>query len=669
MVAVVGKSFSLKLAVNNIKNNRKFYLPYFLASIGIIGMFYIIAFLSISKGIQAMSDALSMIMGFGVFVMGIFAFIFLFYTNSFLLKRRKKEIGLYNILGMEKKHIGKILIIENTIISLSSIILGLLCGILFSKLVHLFLSWVFGIEPPFGIDVSWLAVVITLALFGVLFVLTMITNQMSIHLAKPIELLYGGNVGEKEPKTKWLLAIIGVICLGVGYYIAITTESPLTAIMLFFVAVVLVIIGTYCLFTAGSVAILKTLKKNHKFYYKPGNFTAVSGLIYRMKQNAVGLANICILSTMVLVMVSGTVSLYAGMNDVLDGRYAGDVIASVTPHDGQRITSEDRQLVGDTMKKICREEGRKIVKYYDHEALIFSVQKKDDGFQVDSDIERVESVDQVANLAILTADEYERISGEKVTLKKDEVAVHSYGDELAEDFSINQMKFQVKERLDKFVMEDLAIYMTEAYYLVVADDQVLNQINDMQAKAYGGNGSQINTEFVLDMDGTNEEKIACYNKMQDALYDLRFPFEMMRIDSKQEGSKDFTGLVGGFLFLGIFLGIVFTFAAALIIYYKQISEGYYDKDKFEIMQKVGMSKSEVKKTIRKQVLMVFFVPLVMAGIHILAAFQMITRLLQVFMMYNVTLFALCTLGTFVVFAVIYAIVYAVTAREYYKIVG
>ncbi|WP_419023816.1 ABC transporter permease [Emergencia sp.] len=665
----MGKSFSLKLAVNNIKNNRKFYLPYFLASIGIIGMFYIIAFLSISKGIQAMSDALSMIMGFGVFVMGIFAFIFLFYTNSFLLKRRKKEIGLYNILGMEKKHIGKILIIENTIISLSSIILGLLCGILFSKLVHLFLSWVFGIEPPFGIDVSWLAVVITLALFGVLFVLTMITNQMSIHLAKPIELLYGGNVGEKEPKTKWLLAIIGVICLGVGYYIAITTESPLTAIMLFFVAVVLVIIGTYCLFTAGSVAILKTLKKNHKFYYKPGNFTAVSGLIYRMKQNAVGLANICILSTMVLVMVSGTVSLYAGMNDVLDGRYAGDVIASVTPHDGQRITSEDRQLVGDTMKKICREEGRKIVKYYDHEALIFSVQKKDDGFQVDSDIERVESVDQVANLAILTADEYERISGEKVTLKKDEVAVHSYGDELAEDFSINQMKFQVKERLDKFVMEDLAIYMTEAYYLVVADDQVLNQINDMQAKAYGGNGSQINTEFVLDMDGTNEEKIACYNKMQDALYDLRFPFEMMRIDSKQEGSKDFTGLVGGFLFLGIFLGIVFTFAAALIIYYKQISEGYYDKDKFEIMQKVGMSKSEVKKTIRKQVLMVFFVPLVMAGIHILAAFQMITRLLQVFMMYNVTLFALCTLGTFVVFAVIYAIVYAVTAREYYKIVG
>ncbi|MBS6175657.1 ABC transporter permease [Emergencia timonensis] len=666
---MVGKSFSLKLAVNNIKNNRKFYLPYFLASIGIIGMFYIIAFLAISEGIEEMSAALAMIMSFGVVVMGIFAFIFLFYTNSFLLKRRKKEIGLYNILGMEKKHIGKILIIENVVISLSSIILGLLCGILFSKLVHLFLSWVFGVEPPFGIEISWFAVIITLALFGVLFVLTMIANLMSIHLAKPIELLYGGNVGEKEPRTKWLLAIIGIICLGIGYYIAITTESPLTAIMLFFVAVVLVIVGTYCLFTAGSVAILKTLKKNRKFYYKPGNFTAVSGLIYRMKQNAVGLANICILSTMVLVMVSGTVSLYAGMNDVLDGRYAGDVVVSVTPHDGERITGADRQLVGDTMKKVCREEGRKIVKYYDSEALIFSTEKKDGGFKVDGGIEKVESVDQVANLAILTADEYERISGEKIALEKDQVAVYSYGNELAEDFSINHMKFHVKERLDKFVMEDLAIYMTEAYYLVVADDQVLNQINDMQAKAYGGNGSQINTEFVLDMDGTDEEKLACYQKMQNEVYDLRFPFEMMRIDSKQEGSKDFTGLVGGFLFLGIFLGIVFTFAAALIIYYKQISEGYYDKDKFEIMQKVGMSKSEVKKTIRKQVLMVFFIPLIMAGIHILAAFKMITRLLQVFMMYNVSLFAICTIGTFVVFAVIYAIVYAVTAREYYKIVG
>ena len=645
MVEIVGKSFSLKLAVNNIKNNRKFYLPYFLASIGIIGMFYIIAFLAISEGIEEMSAALAMIMSFGVVVMGIFAFIFLFYTNSFLLKRRKKEIGLYNILGMEKKHIGKILIIENVVISLSSIILGLLCGILFSKLVHLFLSWVFGVEPPFGIEISWFAVIITLALFGVLFVLTMIANLMSIHLAKPIELLYGGNVGEKEPRTKWLLAIIGIICLGIGYYIAITTESPLTAIMLFFVAVVLVIVGTYCLFTAGSVAILKTLKKNRKFYYKPGNFTAVSGLIYRMKQNAVGLANICILSTMVLVMVSGTVSLYAGMNDVLDGRYAGDVVVSVTPHDGERITGADRQLVGDTMKKVCREEGRKIVKYYDSEALIFSTEKKDGGFKVDGGIEKVESVDQVANLAILTADEYERISGEKIALEKDQVAVYSYGNELAEDFSINHMKFHVKERLDKFVMEDLAIYMTEAYYLVVADDQVLNQINDMQAK------------------------VACYQKMQNEVYDLRFPFEMMRIDSKQEGSKDFTGLVGGFLFLGIFLGIVFTFAAALIIYYKQISEGYYDKDKFEIMQKVGMSKSEVKKTIRKQVLMVFFIPLIMAGIHILAAFKMITRLLQVFMMYNVSLFAICTIGTFVVFAVIYAIVYAVTAREYYKIVG
>ena len=497
----------------------------------------------------------------------------------------------------------------------------------------------------------------------------MITNQMSIHLAKPIELLYGGNVGEKEPRTKWILAVIGIACLGIGYYIAITTESPLTAIMLFFVAVVLVIIGTYCIFTAGSVAILKALKKNKKFYYKPGNFTAVSGLIYRMKQNAVGLANICILSTMVLVMVSGTVSLYAGMNDVLDSRYEGDVTITLTPHEGERIAEADRQLVGDTMKEVCSKEGREVKNYYDYEALIFSVLKDGTNFRADNDIEKIESANQAATIAVVTAKEYEQISGKLVKLNKDQVAVYSSADRLEEDFSINDMKFHVKERLDSFTLENLSVYMTDTHYLVVADGQVLEQLNDMQHKAYRDSGSAINTDFVLDMDGTDEQKIACYEKIQAAASNLHFPYEMMRIDSKQDGSKDFVGLVGGFLFLGIFLGIVFTFAAALIIYYKQISEGYYDKDKFEIMQKVGMSKGEVKKTIRKQVLMVFFIPLIMAGIHILAAFKMITRLLMVFGMSNVPLFALCTAGTFVVFAVIYAIVYAVTAREYYKIVG
>ena len=665
----MGRSFSLKLAAGNIKNNRKFYLPYFLASAGIIGMFYIIAFLSVSKGVQKMSESLSLIMGIGVFVMGIFAFIFLFYTNSFLMKRRKKEIGIYNILGMEKKHIGRILAIENVIISISSMVMGLLCGILFSKLVHLFLSWVFGAEPPFGIEISWMAVVVTLILFGILFSLTMVANQMSIHLAKPIELLYGGNVGEKEPKTKWLLAIVGIICLGVGYYIAIVTESPLTAIMLFFVAVVLVIIGTYCLFTAGSVAILKALKKNKRFYYKPGNFTAVSGLIYRMKQNAVGLANICILSTMVLVMVSGTVSLYAGMNDMLDGRYEGDITATATPQQSQRITDADRKLVGDTLKEVCTEEGRKVIKYYDYETLIFSARKDGGNFRAGKDIERIDSASQMATFAVITAEEYAKISGKKLDLKKDQVAAYSYGSDLPESFSINGMQLHVKERLSSFTIEDLSVYMTDAHYLVVADDQALTQIYGLQAKAYGSNASPVKTEFVLDMDGTDQQKLDCFNKMQNAVYDLKFPYEILSIDSKQQGSGDMKGLIGGFLFLGIFLGIVFTFAAALIIYYKQISEGYYDKDKFEIMQKVGMSKREVKKTIRKQVLMVFFIPLIMAGIHILAAFKMITRLLMVFMMHNVTLFALCTFGTFAVFAVIYAIVYAVTAREYYKIVG
>ena len=226
----MNRSFSLRLAMTNIKNNRKFYLPYFLASVGIIAMFYIICFLSASPGVAKMSESLTVIMTMGVLVMGIFSFIFLFYTNSFLMKRRKKEIGIYNILGMEKKHIGKILAIEHSAVSLLSILAGLGCGILFSKLIYLFLSWAFGTEPPFGIEISPKAIFITLVLFGVLFFLTMFSNQMSIHLAKPIELLYAGNAGEKEPKTKWFLAAAGILCLAAGYYIAIATESPLTAL-------------------------------------------------------------------------------------------------------------------------------------------------------------------------------------------------------------------------------------------------------------------------------------------------------------------------------------------------------------------------------------------------------------------------------------------------------
>lgn len=659
------KNFSLRLALNNIKNNRKFYLPYFLASVGVIAMFYIICFLSVNEGIQAMAPSLTVIMEFGVWIMAIFSFIFLFYTNSFLMKRRKKEIGLYNILGMEKKHIGRILVVENVFVSGTSIVLGLFCGVLFSKLIHLFLGRIFDVAPAFGVEISTVALARSGILFGILFLLTMLANQMSIRLSKPIELLSGGNVGEKEPKAKGFLAAVGFVCLGVGYYIAITTDNPLTALMLFFVAVALVIVGTYCLFTAGSIVILKALRKNKRFYYKPGNFTAVSGMIYRMKQNAVGLANICILSTMVLVMVSGTVSLFFGMNDTLDAMAPGDVNTDVFCEKADL----DTKKIMDTAKTRAEKEGLPLTRLDCYKSLpIAAVEQEEGKFAFASPAG--ENAGRSAVFCIVTEDDYFALTGKKLHLDKGEAAVDSRQKEMPESFLLGDSRFTVKEKIDKF-MESAQVNFgdLDAYYLVVSDEDTQLDLYAQQSAAYGENKSYLTYQFIINAEGNEEQIVRFGDKLVDDIYAIKgLTYEAISSKTRHDLESSYGEMVVSFLFLGVFLGIVFTFAAALIIYYKQISEGYYDKEKFEIMQKVGMSRLEVKKTIGKQVLLVFFVPLVMAGIHILAAFKMITNLLTVLSMTNVRLFAMCTLGTFLVFAVIYAVVYLVTAREYYKIV-
>ena len=611
-----------------------------------------------------MSDTLSIIMGLGVIVMAIFAFIFLFYTNSFLMKQRKKEIGLYNILGMEKRHIGRVLIIENVCISGASIAIGLLCGILFSKLVYLFLSWVFGAEPPFGIEISKDAMFYSLVLFGILFVLTTLTNQMSIRLAKPIELLHGGNVGEKEPKAKGGLGLLGFLCIGAGYYIALTTENPLNALLMFFVAVVLVVIGTYCLFTAGSIVILKALRRNKNFYYKPGNFTAVSGLIYRMKQNAVGLANICILSTMVLVMVSGTVSLFFGMHDTVKKLAPGEI----NIQEYQTEVRSDAAEIEKVVKQRADRMGMQIETITSYEYFPFIAMEKDGNYVFEYATN--ENFDQVAAFSVMTEDAYQRMTGKKLGLSGTQAAVYSKGEKLPEAFYLGDVSLQIKEELSEFTqIAEVDTGMNDVHYLVVADEALVRRIYEQRQAAYEDATLYYYSHVNIDTDGDDQAKEHFAQALQNDISKLGLGFEMLSVETREGRTGQFTDMVSGFLFLGIFLGLVFTFAAALIIYYKQISEGYYDKEKFEIMQKVGMSKAEVKRTIRKQVLMVFFVPLLMAGLHIAAAFKMITKLLLVFSMTNVELFGLCTMITFLVFAVIYALVYLVTAREYYKIVG
>ncbi|RJE49293.1 MULTISPECIES: FtsX-like permease family protein [unclassified Dehalobacter] len=662
------RTFYPKLAFLNIQKNGKFYLPYLLTCIITVAMFYIMRYIATNSSLNDMLGAGSLkeILFFGSIVVGIFAAIFLFYTNSFLMKRRKKELGLYNILGMEKRHIAWVLLFETFIVAAVSLVLGLSLGILLSKLIILILFKMLKFTILWGFSVSSASLLVSVSLFFGIFLATLLSNLMQIRLAKPIELLHGSQTGEREPKTKWILAILGILTLGTGYTIAIVTESPLSAISLFFIAVILVIIGTYCLFTAGSIVLLKFLRKNKHFFYQTKHFIAVSGMIYRMKQNAVGLSNICILSTMVLVMVSTTVSLYNGMENLLDNRFPTDIsVGFKNPADGE-IESRLRQLQ-DTVS----EQGRTLSKLTDYTALSFAVGKAGDTFTTDTN-NYVNSSD-ASELCFITTAEYEHLTGKKVALAVDEVLVYSNGRQIGESFSLFNQSFRVREHLDSIpITGQFNARLVDGYFMVVSDDSVLDQLYAQQKIAYGNRASSIRGDISFNLDGTDEEKLVCYDAIKAVLnkpLPSPFPDHISTMKCRQAAAGDSYALYGGFLFLGLFLGTLFLMATVLIIYYKQISEGYDDKERFEIMQKVGLSRSEVKRAISSQIVMVFFLPILMAGIHILAAFKMITKLLAVLNLTNIPLFISCTVGTILVFGLIYGVVYTLTARVYYRIVS
>ncbi|MPW27167.1 FtsX-like permease family protein [Alkalibaculum sp. M08DMB] len=659
----MNKLFYAKLAFSNLKKQRSIYLPYILTSILSISMFYIMNFISANNGIDEIpgGDSMRSILILGTYIIGIFSTIFLFYTNSFLIKRRKKEIGLYNILGMEKKHIGKMMFYETIIVVTTSLIAGLFVGILLSKLMFMLLLKILHFSVPMGFTVSIPSLIITGILFLCIFFITLLSNLRQIHVANPIELLRGGNEGEKEPKTKWLLAIIGIGTLGAGYYIALKTDNPLSALTLFFVAVVLVMIGTYALFSAGSIALLKALKKNKTFYYKTKNFTAVSGMIYRMKQNAVGLANICILSTAVLVIISTTVSLYMGMEDVLGNRFPSDVLITV-----RDPADEMTDRIVEMTKETTKEYGMEVQNFYDYHYLAFAASK--DGASFFTDYEQSNSTNgNVSQLYFITVEEYNRSQKSAFTVGDDEVMVYSYRGKYQEnEFKIFDKKYRVRAHLQDFEAGGLnSAMITDSYYIIVKDKAVVEELYEKALSVYGENMSDPVYYIGFDLEGSDEEIIACAGAIQDK---IRVDYPNAYLENKQESTESFYSIYGGFLFIGIFLGTLFIMATVLIIYYKQISEGYDDKERFEIMQKVGMTKQEVKSAIRSQIITVFSLPIIMAVVHIAFAFKMITKLLQVLNLTNVMLFFYCTVATIIIFAIIYVIVYGLTAKVYYRIV-
>lgn len=665
----MNKGMYTKLAITNIKNNRQFYFPYLLTGIITVAMFYIMCALESNPGIQSMPGAkdLGLILRLGIGVIGIFAVIFLFYTNSFIIKRRKKELGIYNILGMEKRHIAKILSKEAFFTAIIAIGGGLVTGVLFHKLACMLLYRMIGFNGGITFSFSKKGVMITAILFAIVYLLTYIYDLFQVQLANPIELLQSGNKGEREPKTKAIMAVLGVLCLGTGYFIAITTKNPIKALTLFFVAVILVIIGTYLLFTAGSIALLKILRRNKGYYYQTKHFTSVSGMIYRMKQNAVGLANICILSTMVLVAVSTTVSLYVGVEDIMKERYPNEI--NIRAYYDTGAPSEDS--IAPIVEKSVKESGRKIRHEEDYLELYFAAIKDQGQYSLDK--EKVKTAgDRVSGFVVLTREDCKKKYNEEIPeLAENEVALFTIKKTDMDTLVLENRSYHVKE-IKQFQntedFENIADIMDEYYYVIVNDVQDMERLWQLQKDIYQENSSSISRQVRLDIDGDSEQKKECFENIKTALGPEQAKARIL-IDSRQSSLDEFYQIYGGFLFLGLFLGILFLMITVLIIFYKQISEGYDDKERFSIMEKVGMSNDEVKATIRSQVRTVFFLPILMAAVHVGMAFPMIKRLLSLFGLSNTALFAGCMAGTILVFALIYLLVFLKTSKTYYKIVG
>ncbi len=668
------KGIFSRLAKQNIRNNKSTYIPYIITCIFCIAMIYMMEFLrdcpTLDQAVRQ-ADEVRMIVFTGEIVVEIFCIIFLIYSNSFLMKRRQKEIGLYNILGLERNHIGIVMFLETIITSIGSLAGGIAAGIIGSKLALLLLLKLLHIPSVLGFYISVKGIFTCLFMFGIVFLMILFLNLAKIHLSRPVELLRGNNTGEKEPAAKWLMALIGFICLGAGYYLAVTTESPIKAITIFLLAVILVMAGTYLLFTAGSIVILKFLRRRKSFYYRTGNFISISGMLYRMKQNAIGLASICILSTGVLLMISMTVSIYFGMNDIMLNRYPYDVDMSVTS-----ISEDECQTAIEAFEKAIADNKVPVEKSVEEIYLDIVCSKNGDQILI-KPANTIRNSDSVLVLSLLNQAEYERLTGISANLNDGEIFAWYPSAVQKDSVTVDETEFTVKKWLDKNPLTCGEDAVSDNAVLVVTDED-FKKFDEMRTEMYKGvssapAGEDLTLHLGLDITGSETDKIDFGTPVMEVVKDLKKNgglSENSWITSgiRQQEYESYYVDNGSLLFIGIFLGSLFLMGTAMIIYYKQISEGYEDQKRFEIMQKVGLSRREVRSSVRRQILMVFFLPLLMAMLHITMAFPMIRRMLLLFGMTNTKLFIGCTAGTVLIFAVVYGLIYLMTARSYYHIV-
>lgn len=671
-----------KLAISNIRKNKNTFFPFTLSAVIMIAMFYMLTSIWKQAGIGGYRGATTVteMLGFGIGVCAIFSLFVVFYTNSFLIRQRTKELGLYSMLGMEKKHITMVVIWELFFVGAGSIVLGLISGVLFSKLMYMILLKMLGLDTAFSFSVSGQAVILTVALFTGVFLLAMLANTIRIYRLKPIELMRENRAGEKAPKAKWLLAVCGVVCLAIGYYLAVTTEDVGDAFGIFFIAVLLVIAGTYQIFLSGSIALLTLLKNNKKYYYHKTHFITVSGMMYRMKQNAVGLATICILSTMVLVTLSTTVSLYVGIDDMIRERFPREINTSLCVLEGsvsKEKNEEALQRAVDFLKgqaKMYHLEFQNEQGVYHHYGWVEFNGNRADCYNENE-------TEKMYFLCVYDVNEYKRKTGKEAVLEQDEVFVYMGNDKEAHPLSGDTIwlygkEYRIKEQFSELPFEDDNFSIgSEAIFVVMKDGDAIEDLVAAANDQYKQSDEMAYVPYLYydlyyDLKGNQQDKQQFLESMDDMEAHMTQWKQPVSANSYDEFSEreDAMSIFGTLFFIGIFIGAMFLVTTIMIIYYKQVSEGNDDRERFIIMQKVGMGSDEVRKVIRSQILQVFFLPILLAVVHICFAFRLICRMLEGLSLTNVSLFAGCMVATVVVFFIVYGISFYLTSKTYYRIV-
>ena len=672
------RGFYPRLAWSGMRKNSKLYLPYTLACIGMTAMFYILMHLAYSPALELLSSSgeVSTILRLGSFVIGVFSLLFLFYTNSFLVRRRFKEFGLYNVLGMNKGNISRVLAWEALINALISLAGGLFLGIALSKLAELGLVNIMGGDTDLDLRISVKALEFTVMFFCGIFLLIYLNSLIKIRRSSASELVKSENFGEKPPRANWLFGLAGIVILAAAYYIAVSIKTPLTALSLFFIAVIMVIVATYLIFIAGSVWICRLLQKNKRYYYKKNHFVSVSSMVYRMKRNGAGLASICILATMVLVMISSTTCLYFGAEDALRDRYPRDISISASYSGLDSMTDENiSALRGEISAAVGGAETENILDYR-CASLVGSLENGIlDLSEASIYSTAMTTYDYVAEVYIVPLADYNAIAGTNESLGSDEAMIYAYRmDYTDKTFAVDELvSFRVKKVLDSFPIADGSAMASIAPTVFVIVPDFADTVAKLggAVSSSGDEPASLSWNYAFDTPVSDEEETAMCERIGERLSERSETggYRYYSRESLAANRADFYGMYGGLFFLGIMLSIAFICAAVLIIYYKQISEGYEDRRRFEIMQNVGMTKKEIRSSINSQLLTVFFLPLIFAGLHLGFAFPFIHKLLMLFNLSNLPLLIGTTAISFGVFALLYAVVFRVTSNAYYNIVS